>query len=220
MTARLVLFASVGLFVGGFTSTPANAADFGISFHYSSYTPSYYSNRYDTGCYSRSYVYKDDYYEPYYACEPYYTDYCCEPLVYVGCSAPGIVVYSDRYPTTYRTTYTRSRCYSRPERRAYPSVCYNRAPSAYQCGSRKVPDYPYRSSASYRHRDSQPRPRSSVYTDRYRGLRSRSSDSYNRHHGSLRAQRGPLHGYRDRTARHPSLRDHRHRASDSRKIRR
>ena len=100
----------IALFCSG---SNAVATDYGISFHYSRYTPQYTSVRYASPCYSKSYVYCDD-----------FDDYT-EPVVYSASIAPKVIVRRDRYPVSYTTTYTRSDCYTRPVTRVHSSVCYD-----------------------------------------------------------------------------------------------
>ncbi len=202
MTMRYPLLTLAGLLVGGLTATPASAADFGISFHYSSYAPACSSSQY-----------YGSYYPSYYpqSCI-YYTDRC-EPLVYAGCSTPRVIVYDDCYPTTYRTTYTRSRYYTNPVRRAHPSICYRSGHYGHDYGTPKVYDHHYRTGSTYRHDYGRSHPTRRVYTSRYGGLRYRSSDSYSR-------PRSLLYPYRDRHSRYQGSRYRLQRTPGSRKIRR
>lgn len=189
MTARTSLLAMTGLILGGFTTTHATAGDYGISFQYSSYTPSCYSSYYP-----RSYAYYDA-----------YRDYR-EPVVYVGSTTPSMVVYDDCYPTTYRTTYTRSDCYTRPVRHARASVHYRsaghrtrhyRACKTYRHTSRKTPSYrhDYRTSRCPR-----------VYTSRHSGSHCRLGDSYSRLRSSFQRYRDGHRGSRLRHHRTPRVR--------------
>ena len=202
MTARFSLLTLAGLLVGGLTAIPAAAADFGISFHYSSYAPACYSSQYYGSYYPSYYPQRYVYYEDY-----------CEPIVYAGCSTPRVIVHSDCYPTTYRTTYTRSRYYTRPVRRAHSSICYRSGRYGHDYGTRRVYDHHYRRGSTSRHHYAKSRPSRRVYTSRYGGLRYRSSDSYSR-------LRSSLHPYRDRHARYRSSRYRYHRTPGSRRIRR
>ena len=198
MTARYPLLILAGLLVGGLTAPSAPAADFGISFHYSSYAPACYSSQYYGSYYPQSYAYYEDY---------------CEPLVYAGCSTPRVIVYDDCYPTTYRTTYTRSRYYTRPVRRAHSSIHYRSGHGRHHYGTRKVYDRRYRSGSTSRHHYAKSRPSRRVYTSRYGGLRYRSSDSHSR-------LRSSLYPHRDRHSRYQGSRYRLDRTPGSRRIRR
>jgi hypothetical protein len=202
MTVRYPLLTLAGLLVGGLTATSASATDFGISFHYSSYAPACYGSQYYAS-------YCPSYYPQSYV---YYADYC-EPLLYAGCSTPRVIVYSGCYPTTYRTTYTRSRYYTRPVRRAHTSICYRSGHYGYDYGTRKVCDHHYRTGSTYRRDCGRSRPSWGAYTSRDSGLRYRSSDSFSR-------LRSSLYSHRDRHARHQSSRYRYHRTPGSWKIRR
>ena len=77
----------------------ASASGFGISFHYGSHSPRYYTSSVYTNCAPRGYVYYDDlgiYAEP--------------------------IVYDSYYPTTYRRTYTRSYYTTRPVFRSHRTI--------------------------------------------------------------------------------------------------
>ncbi len=198
MTARITLSTLVGLLVCGFTVTPATAADYGISFHYGSYTPYRTSTSYYSTCYPGNYVYYGNY---------------CEPAVYVGCSTPRAIVYDDCYPTTYRTTYTRSRRYTRPVRRGQVSVQYRSGHSTRHYRTQKTYSHHYRKSSTYRHHYSKPRSGLRISINRNSSSRCRIGDSYNRH-------RGTRHYYRDHQPRYRSSHHRHHRTPRVRIIRR
>jgi hypothetical protein len=168
MATRTTFAALAGALACGVTVTPAAAADFGISFHYSGCTPRYYavSSPYYTICTPRPYVYYDDCYY--------------DPAPYVDCAAPRIFAYDRCYPTTYRTTYTRSRYYTRPVR-------YSRINAHYRTGHRVYHD---RKRVTYRRYYAKPRRSIRVY------------------HGDRVSHRRPSllrHRYRDTYRRHPRL---------------
>ena len=106
MIARMTMLTVAGLLTSGLAVVPAAGGDYGISFRYSSYTPSRCVTPYYSAYYPRSYAYYGDYYDP---------------AVYVGYTTPRVIVYDDCYPPVYRTTYTRSDCYARPVRHAGPT---------------------------------------------------------------------------------------------------
>jgi hypothetical protein len=120
MTSRTTLLTLAGTLACGLATPPDAAGDFGISFHYSSSSPRYYAScvpRYYSACvprYSAAPVTRC--YTSYAPREYVYYDDCYDPAIYVDCLAPSAVVYDDCYPARYRTTYTRSRCYTRPLR--------------------------------------------------------------------------------------------------------
>jgi hypothetical protein len=204
MTARTTFLVLAGILSCGLATTTALAADFGVSFYYSSHSPRYYTttaSRHYTTCYPRDYVYYD-YYPRYY--DDYYR---CDPAVYVRYPTSRVLVCDDRYPTTYRTTYTRSRCYTAPVRHV-------RTRTYYRSGCRTRHDPPSR---AYRYHYSTPRPRitlhsrsgshsrQSIFRDRYRGSHHRYVISRDRHRGSHHRDRDSRH--RDR--RSPRIRVHR-----------
>jgi hypothetical protein len=117
MATRAPLSVLTGILAAGISQT-ACAADYGGSFHYRSHAPRCYSTaftRCHTTCVLRGYVSCDD-------CYAY-----GEPVIYVGRSTPRLIVYDNCYPTTYRTTYTRSDCYTRPPRHSGATVCHYRS---------------------------------------------------------------------------------------------
>lgn len=124
-----------------------------------------------------------------------------------------MIVYDDCYPRTFRTTYTRSRCYSRPVRYGYSSTYYPTGRYSHRSASRKIYDYPYRKGPTYRHHYTRSRHSRPVYTSRYGGVRLGSRDSHSRLRSSLR-------GYRDRHSGSLSPRYREYRTLGSRKIRR
>ena len=198
MTARTTFLTLTGLALGGFAATHAAAADYGISFRYSSYTPSCYSSRYYSSYYPQSYVYYDD-----------YRNYC-RPVVYLGSTTPRVMVYDDCYPTTYRTTYTRSDRYTRPVRHARASVHYRSGQRTRHYRTGQTYRHPYRRTATYRRHNATPRISTRDYTSHYGGSRCRPNDSLSRFRSSLR-------GYRDG---HRSSRYSHHRTPRVRIIRR
>jgi len=170
----MTLLAAAGALVCALATAPASAADFGISFHYSSYTPRCYStgpSRYYSTWAPREYVYYNDCYD--------YGDFY-DPAVYLAYSRPRVVVYDDCYPRTYRTTYTRSRCYTRPAR-------HSRVKVHYRSGQRI---HHHRKRATYRRYYPKPRPAIRVHRGyssshhRYAGSRLRRSGLPHRHSSS------------------------------------
>lgn len=174
MNAHTPLSVLTGILAAAISQT-ACAADCGISFHYRSHAPRCYSTTF-TRCYStcapRGYVYYDD-------CHAYHGR-----VVRVGRSTPRLVVYDNCYPTTYRTTYTRSECYTRPPRHSRATVRHyrtghrvhhylQRATSRHHC-SRSRPGlalYRHHGGSRYRHDGSCDRFRR--WRDRHRGSSSR-----------------------------------------------
>lgn len=170
MTARIALSALASILAGGCAPT-AGAGDCGVSFHYRSHAPRYYSTaftqRYSTTA-PRGYVYYDD-------CHAH-----DEPVVYVGCLTPRVVIYGSCYPRTYRMTYTRSDCYTRPPRQSRATV------HRYRSGHRV---HHYRQHVTSRHHYSRSRPGMTLY-DRPSGSRYRHDRPYDRCRRSRDRHRG------------------------------
>lgn len=159
MIARRTLLTVTGLLMGGFATAHAAAADYGISFRYSSYTPPLCGPQYYSSYYPRSYAYYDDY---------------CEPVVYIGSTTPRTIVYDGYYPRAYRTTYTRSDCYARPMHRARASVHYRSSASRTRHHSRYATyRHKYRRTPSYRHSYTSSRYSPRIHTRLYRDSRCR-----------------------------------------------
>jgi len=112
MSTRTILLAVAGA-ASGLTCGSAVAGDFAVSFLYRSHSPSYYSRgcaaRYYARCTPTTYGYYGLAGGPY-ACGGFYG----EPLVYLAPPVSPVTVYGGCYPRPYRTTYTRSRCYTFP----------------------------------------------------------------------------------------------------------
>jgi hypothetical protein len=177
MIARMILAALAGTLACRIATTPAVAADFGISFHYGTSGPHHY-----TACLPSYYTTASTRYYAAYAPRHYglygYADYYA-PAVHAACSTPRVIVYDDRYPATYRTTYTRSRYYTRPVR-------HSRVTVHHRSGDRT---YHHRKRAAYRR----------YYTAPRRSIRI--------HHGEGVSYRRPSishYGYRDVHRRYPS----------------
>ena len=176
MIARLPALAMASALVCSFVAAPAMADGFGVSFQYSSHSPRYYtttSTTYRPACAPSAYVYYDD-------------DGCYDPAVLVRHSTPRAAVYDSCYPTTYRTTYTRSRCYT-------PPVRHVRTATHHRSGHRTQH---YGHSRVYRRRCSTPRPRITVHR---RGVAShgRQHISRDRHRSSRDSHRSLFDRIRD-----------------------
>ncbi len=180
MIARAVLMTLSSLVLTGLTARPAAGADYGISFHYSSYRPLSYSSQYYSSYYPSSYAYYDEYYTP--------------------------VFYDACYPTTYRTTYTRSDCYTRPVRHARASIRYGSGHRTRHYRPARTYRQSYRTAPRYRQHYSTSRYAPRAYTRHNSGLRHRSGGSYIRHRGSIQGSRDFRRGSRYRHQRTPRLR--------------
>ena len=138
MSTRMILLTLTATFACAAAVTPAVAGDFGISFSYRSSSPRCYTT-----------------YAPSSSCVYYGYD----PLVYLTCSTPRIVLYDRCYPTTYRTTYSRS-YYTRPVRHSRTKVCHHRSHAShrqYYCKPRTTSrSHCYRSSSRSQHHYSRP----------------------------------------------------------------
>ncbi|GAG22903.1 unnamed protein product, partial [marine sediment metagenome] len=126
-----------------------------------SHAPRYYSTTL-TRCYTtslpRQYIYYED-------CRAH-----DEPVVYIGRSTPRVVVYDGCYPRAYRTTYTRSDCYTRPLRHSRATVRH------YRSGHRV---HHYRQRVTSRHHYSRSRPGLALYRH-HSGSRYHHGTSYDR----------------------------------------
>jgi hypothetical protein len=224
MNARTT-FSAVAAVLTAALTTGAAASDFGISFSYSSHRPYYYTvtspgystSRYYTTCTPRSYVY----YGSYDTC-----DYRA-PAVYLNPCTPSVVLYDDYYPTIYRRTYTRSRCYTPPVRhfrsstyyrsglgtRYYrrdcspsrPRITLHRRSSGFGSILRNRSHRSYGHSSAYRDRSRSFHRRSGIHRDRSRGFFSRGSAFRDRGRSSHN-RGGRPHA---RPSRSPRLRLHR-----------
>ncbi len=180
MIARTSFLMLTGLVLSGFAAPHAAGADYGISFHYSSYRPSCYSPRYYSSYYPTSYAYYDEYYMP--------------------------VFYDAGYPTTYRTTYTRSDRFTRPVRHARASIRYSSGHRTRHYRTGRTYRHSYRTKPSYRQHYSTSRYGPRIYTNPYSGARYRSGDSYIRHRGSIQRYRDHHRSSRQRHHRTPRVR--------------
>jgi hypothetical protein len=185
MMLRTPLLTLAGLLLGGLAASHAIAADYGISFHYSSYAPACYSAPYYGWRYPQSYVYSYGY--PGYTC----------PGICVGTAVPSMIIYDDCYPTVYRTTYTRSDCYARPVRHVGASIRYRTCGNSHRY-YREIPSCRTRRATRW----SSPR----VFTSRTIGSQCHRGDSFGHLSRSFSGYRDRYRGSHSRSCRTPRIR--------------
>jgi hypothetical protein len=225
MTARITASALAGVLISAAGTSPLFAGDFGISFHYSRYSTS--SPRCYTAYAPRSFVYYADYprdcvyRDRGYDRRCYDTSYdYCDPLVYVERSTPGALICDTGYPTTYRTTYSRSDYFTRPVRHSRTAVVCRSGQRSYHQRRQvithqrrseprvRIHTYKRSSTPCDRYSRSHPRPSVRLYTDRsdsrYRYGDVRRSSSHDRlrslrsgHSSSHDRSRASRHGHRN-----------------------
>ncbi len=194
MNSRISSTIPVVLIAIIWSGSSAVAGDYGISFHYSRHTPRCTAVSYASPYYSESCVYYDDF------------DGYIDPVVYSRATTPDFIGRRDCYPASYHTTYTRSKCYTRPVKRVHASVRFSgghrtRHYRTRDSGVRRT--YSHYSTPSYR-RYSYRAP-----TNRYSARRvecrpsvrvstSRHGSSYHRSHGGryIRDSYRPHRSYR------------------------